>query len=104
MRLVPFSLTYTAYDGSADGFVISAITLSPIHIIVTLVIFSLLTILWGHRIPLKKKRILLLTLGLLMSSLLNAIIKRIIKHPRPTNSHRGGYGMPSDHAQCNTQH
>lgn len=38
-------------------------------------------------------------MGLGLSSLSNAILKRILKHPRPLHSSKGGYGMPSDHAQ-----
>jgi membrane-associated phospholipid phosphatase len=38
-------------------------------------------------------------LGLVVSTGINAVLKSIIKEPRPEGSHRHDYGMPSDHSQ-----
>lgn len=37
--------------------------------------------------------------GLLLSTALNNVLKRLIRQPRPTGSAKLGHGMPSDHAQ-----
>lgn len=37
--------------------------------------------------------------GLVASTALNLVLKHAIQQPRPPGSHRGDYGMPSDHSQ-----
>ncbi len=37
--------------------------------------------------------------GLLLSTMLNGIVKNIVQQPRPPTSYRHDFGMPSDHSQ-----
>jgi dolichyldiphosphatase len=92
--LVPFDFFYVLVD-PADLFapLFAFLTFSPF-----LIGFAQLTAVIGRR----DFHSALLLAGLLMGTIISSGLKEIIKQPRPPNSFKLGYGMPSDHAQFMT--
>ena len=87
-----FQLTYIEYPSEDKyfGFLMALFSLAPI-----LLLPSILTTFVYSR----DLRVGFLSLGLILSTVINEVLKAIIKQQRPLLSHRKGYGMPSDHAQ-----
>jgi dolichyldiphosphatase len=89
--LKPFSLTYVQYEENDQlGLLLSIITLSPIFIIV---IYGFL-ILTNPNI----KNIMII-IGQFINLVINHILKKILKQPRPVDCELDSYGMPSNHSQ-----
>ena len=85
-------LTYVEYpaEDGLFGLAVAAISLLPIVLFIGLsfVAFFNRDLKYGA-----------LCLGLLLSTIGNEIAKKVIRDPRPEQSHKKGYGMPSDHSQ-----
>jgi dolichyldiphosphatase len=86
-----FELTYIEHPATFLGFFFACASLLPLFLIFSLIPIFLFT---------RNLAPLVLLVGVLLSTALNETAKRIIREPRPATSHRGGYGMPSDHSQC----
>ena len=85
-----FQLTYVEYPSGILGFSMALITLLPLFLFFSLIVLYVFS---------KNFKILFLSLGLLLSTVFNEILKILIKQPRPANSYKKGFGMPSDHSQ-----
>ena len=88
---IPLDLTYVVYSPTS--------TLSLLYALVTftpfVVFISLATIIACRR----EIEAVNQCLGLLLSTAINAVLKSVLRHPRPLLSAKEGHGMPSDHAQ-----
>jgi dolichyldiphosphatase len=90
-RFIPLDFTYVVYDRDAHHSVVLAyLTFLPILVGIGVINAVLLR---------RDLEALYQATGLLLSSAINAVLKRIIGQSRPPGSHKLGYGMPSDHAQ-----
>ncbi|KAF4656565.1 Dolichyldiphosphatase 1 [Perkinsus olseni] len=88
-----FSLTYVPYptqDGKLLGWTLALLTLAPIFTISSVFTITLVrqSVRWG-----------LLFVGLILSTVVNTILKNYVAEPRPEGTFASGYGMPSDHCQ-----
>ena len=94
MPLIPFYLTFIEYE-SADrfGFFFALLSSAPIFLLVAQASLFLSR---------RDLGTLALILGQLLNELLNSILKRTIREPRPPHASSyadGSFGMPSSHAQ-----
>ena len=85
-----FDLTYIRYPDSLTGVIFASASLLPLFVIFSLVPTALFA---------RKLSPLVLLLGVVFSTAINEILKRLFRQPRPIDSHRDGFGMPSDHSQ-----
>ena len=88
---IPLDLTYVVYSPTS--------TLSLLYALVTftpfVVFISLATIIASRR----EIEAVNQCLGLVLSTVINSLLKSLLRHPRPLQSVKEGHGMPSDHAQ-----
>ena len=90
--LIPFELTYILYEeGDVLGFILSLITLIPLFAIVIILSFTVYFF--------NVKEMLIISSGIIISELLNLLLKNVINQKRPSNSPMSGKGFPSDHSQ-----
>ena len=91
MVLTPLGHTHILYEAhSIPDFIAACLALSPF-----LVATSLVT----HFAVKRCCETLFLLAGLVVSTVVNLLVKGYIQQPRPMGSHRTDYGMPSDHSQ-----
>lgn len=94
MTRVPFYFTYVTYErGDWFGYLMAIACLAP-HVI-SIALFSFLISLSNSRF---KRQVGILLLGQFINEALNAILKHLIREPRPMNE-RIDYAMPSSHSQ-----
>lgn len=88
---IPLDLTYVVYSPTS--------TLSLLYALVTftpfVVFIALATIIACRR----EIEAVNQCFGLVLSTLVNSVLKSVLRHPRPLQSVKEGHGMPSDHAQ-----
>ena len=88
---VPLDLTYVVYTRHSHlSLFFALVTFTPFVVFIslsTLVLFR------------RELEAVNQCLGLLLSTLLNALLKRVFAQSRPAGSSKAGHGMPSDHAQ-----
>ncbi|KAJ1618916.1 phosphatidic acid phosphatase type 2/haloperoxidase [Pavlovales sp. CCMP2436] len=91
MGKVPFALTFVRYEeGDSVGYAAALLSLAPIFIIV-----AYAALLVGRR----ELHTCFLFAGQMANLVLNSLLKRTFRSPRPLGSDRSDSGMPSDHAQ-----
>ncbi|EER20067.1 conserved hypothetical protein [Perkinsus marinus ATCC 50983] len=84
-----FSLTYVPYPtreyGKVIGWMLALLSLAPIFAISSIFTITLVrqSVRWG-----------LLLVGLILSTIVNTILKYYIAEPRPEGTFAKGYGMP----------
>jgi len=88
---VPLDLTYVVYtQHSTLSFFFALITFTPF-----VVLISLTTLILFRR----ELEAVNQCCGLVLSTMLNSLLKHIFAQERPVGSSKQGHGMPSDHAQ-----
>lgn len=89
--LTPLDLTYVIYDSNHPFSIVFAyLTFMPLVIVVmltTLILFN------------RDIEAIFQLAALIASTVINSVLKHIIKQPRPITSVKQGHGMPSDHSQ-----
>jgi len=91
LDLIPLDLTYVVYQKQSQvSLFFALITFLPFVIFISLVTLVLFR---------REIEALYQIAGLLLSTLLNFLLKQVIREPRPFGSVKSGYGMPSDHSQ-----
>ena len=90
MVLRTLEWTYVLYEDTVIDKMCAFLNFVPF-----VIIFGLLTQIVSRRCC---ESWFLLT-GLLLSTVLNGIVKHIVQQPRPATSYRHDFGMPSDHSQ-----
>ncbi|KAJ3364233.1 Dolichyldiphosphatase 1 [Kappamyces sp. JEL0680] len=93
LNLKPFSLTHVMYEkDDVLGLLFAASTLLPLAMLVSYVTLIVET---------RRKTVGFMFAGQLLNEGVNAVVKRIVKEPRPSTlvTSFGKYGMPSSHSQ-----
>ena len=90
-HLIPLDFTYVVYDSTTSHSIILAY-LTFLPIVLGLVLFNSFLL----RRDLESA---FQSCGLVFSTAINTILKRIVAQPRPVGSVKLGHGWPSDHAQ-----
>ena len=91
MTLKRFDLTCVEYeDGSITSFVLALSQMAPVFIFVGLCTVCIFR---------RELHLFLFLVGQLADTVLNRILKIVIKQPRPNTSSMQDYGMPSNHSE-----
>jgi len=91
VTLVPLDFTYVVYDSSSlVSLLLAYLTYLPI---------LAGTMLFAAVLLRRDLEAIYQLTGLVFSSAVNTVLKKLIKQPRPAGSVKTGHGMPSDHAQ-----
>lgn len=89
--LVPLDLTHVVYDDShALGIVFALLTYTPFVIGIALFTLFLFT---------RDLECINQLCACVGSTAVNTVLKQLLRQPRPINSVKQGFGMPSDHSQ-----
>lgn len=85
------TLTAVVYEAGDDlGKVLALVSMVPVFLIV-----SFLTTIYVRR----QLHTCAMLLGQLLNEALNMVLKRRLRHPRPSNAPNDEFGMPSSHSQ-----